>query len=262
VADVDENSQEPDRRRLEGEGSAASRQTGLEDVAGAPTWPIPATETAPAPPPVGLNWGTVAERLSMDRRILQHEGLIVLAGEYFPEAGFFLDPATLDAQHVDVGDIALRHGYFIGNLSAREFSERLRVSAQASQSGRRVVHAERGPIIGLFADERSPRRVKTAVLQGAVGAEISIERGPLGLEVRVGRVESGGTVASLIASHEGAVISIAGKPVAGEPASSAPMSTAPDLPAAEADAYRPGTGVTSDSQAPARRPGSSEERMP
>src|SRR4051794_35197513 len=112
---------------LSGEGQSADEQTRVGDSPGSPTWPIPAEREPSLPPPVGLNWRSVAQHFGVDLQMLGHEGLIVLAGQYFPEAGFFIDPESFNAQHVDVGDIALRHGYFIGNLTAREFSQRLQL---------------------------------------------------------------------------------------------------------------------------------------
>lgn len=247
-----------DAAHLASEGASAAKQTKVGDTAGSPTWPISDESPHPAPPPVGLNWGTVAEGLGVDVRILEHEGLIVLAGEYFPEAGFFIDPQTLDAQHVDVGDSALRHGYFIGNLTAREFKDRLRLIAAGRPAGLPVMRRQGGPIIGLFADELQAKRAKSAVLQGAVGAGIRSEAGPIGVELRVERPMQPGAVASLIASHGGAVISIGGATVAGERTSGA-LSTAPSLPAAEADSTRRGTGSASDSQAASTEPGGSVE---
>jgi hypothetical protein len=247
-------------RRLRGDSRAASVETAIEDVPGSPTWPIEAPGSSlPAPPPVGLNWATVSQRLGIDLRVLQHEGAIILAGEYFPESGFFFDPDTLAAQQVDVGDVALRNGYFLGNITARDFAAWYPPAPKRwPAAGVPVVHRARGAVIGLFSDRRAAERTKTAILQGAIGGGIRLEDGPLGTELRVDRPEQPGSVATVIASHGGAVISIGGGPV-GVGRSQGPMTTAPAMPAAEADSRRPGTGSSSDNQAPAVELGGSEE---
>jgi hypothetical protein len=207
---------------------------------------------------VGLNWRTVAERFGMDLRLLEHEGLIVLAGEYFPTAGILIDPQAFSVQQVDVGDVALRHGYFIGNITARDFSERFPPTLPQSRSGMPIMRTEKGPIIGLFPSAQQAIRARTAILQGAVGAGLRSDEGPLGVELRVERPELPGMVATLIAANGGAIISIGNRPVAGVE-ESGPMSTAPSILAEEADTFRPGTGATSDSIAPAQETGGSEE---
>lgn len=254
------NDSDETERRLEGDSQAASIESSIEDVPGAPTWPIEAPGSGqPAPPPVGLSWATVAQALRIDLEVLQHEGIIVLAGEYFPESGYFFDPDTIEAQHVDVGDFALRHGYFLGSMTARDFAEWYPMAPQGTRAaGVPVVRQSRGAIIGLFTDRRAANRARSAVMQGALGAGVRLEDGPLGCELRVDRPEQPGAVATAIASHGGAVISVAGRPV-GAGTSRGAMTPAPPMPDAEADAWHPGTGTTSDSQAPSVEPGGSEE---
>lgn len=254
------NESDATERRLEGDSEAASLESGIEDVPGTPTWPIQAPGSGqPAPPPVGLNWATVARGLGIAREVLEHEGIIVLAGEYFPESGFFFDPDTLQAQHVDVGDVALRHGYFLGNITARDFGEWYPLTSTSTPaSGVSVIHRERGAIIGLFSNQRAAQRAKSAVMQGALGAGVRVEDGPLGSELTVERPELPGAVATAIASHGGAVISIGGRPVRAA-AGAGPLATAPAMADAEGDSLRPGTGASSDSQAPSVEIGGSEE---
>lgn len=247
-------------RRLAGDSRAASVDSGIEDVPGAPTWPIEAPGTAqPAPPPVGLNWATVSQGLDIDLEVLQHEGIIVLTGEYFPESGFFFDPVTLQGGHVDVGDIALRHGYFLGNITARDFGTWYPMAApRAEGAGLPVVRPTRGSIIGLFPSRRAAERARSTLMQGALGAGIRLDDSPLGCELTIDRPELPGSVATVIASHGGAVISIGGEPVVAGTADGA-MTTAPSLPAPEGDTRRPGTGSAADSEAPSRELGGSEE---
>ena len=247
-------------RRLAGDSRSASVDSGIEDVPGAPTWPIQAPESGqPAPPPMGLNWATVSDSLGIDLEVLEHDGIIVLAGEYFPESGFFIDPMTLEGQHVDVGDIALRHGYFLGNITTRDFAAWFPLApARSDRSGLPVIRRSRGSIIGLFPDRRAAERARTTVMQGALGAGIRLEESALGSELTVLRPESAGAVATVIASHGGALISLAGEPVAAAPSRGAPT-TAPSLPAPEGDSWRPGPGSTADSEARSLQRGGSEE---
>lgn len=248
------------RRMLWGDSRAASRESAVEDTPGSPTWPIQSPDSnEPSAPPVGLSWSTVSEGLGIDLRLLQHEGIVVLAGEYFPESGFFFDPDTLLAQHVDVGDVALRHGYFLGNITARDFAEWFQVApGGGTVAGLPVVRSESGPIIGLFRDELSAKRATSVVLQGSLGSGIRLERGPLGSELTVGRAEQPGAVATAVAALGGAVISIGGRPV-GTRTERGPLTTAAPLPSPEGDRWRPGTGATSDSQTPSVELGGSEE---
>lgn len=204
-----------DSNHLAGESGAASRETTVGSTPGSPTWPIVGESPPATPPPVGLNWGTVAERFGMDLRVLQHEGLIVLRGEYVPAAGYFIDPDTFVVQHVDVGGTAPRHGYFVGDTTASEFSEHLATNPPEAVMGLPVRRTEGGPIIGLFSSEQQAERARSAVMQGALGAGVRCEAGPLGIELRVERTALPGTIASLIAGQGGAVISVAGRPVAG-----------------------------------------------
>jgi hypothetical protein len=245
---------------LTGDSRAASVESGIEDVPGAPTWPIQAPGSGqPAPPPVGLSWATVSRGLDIDLELLEHEGIIVVAGDYFPESGFLIDPVSLLGQHVDVGDMALRHGYFLGNITARDFATWFPLApTRPGGSGLPVIRRARGAIIGLFPNRRAAERAKAAVMQGALGAGVRLEDSPLGCELRVDRPELPGTVATIMASHGGAVISIGGEPVAAQSADGV-MTTAPSLPAPEGDTWRPGTGSASDSEAPSLEVGGSEE---
>lgn len=247
-------------RRLTGDSRTASVESGIEDVPGAPTWPIQAPGSGqPAPPPVGLSWATVSRAIEIDLEVLEHEGIIVVAGDYFPESGFFIDPVSLQAQHVDVGDSALRHGYFLGNITARDFATWFPLApAGPVPSGLPVIRQTRGAIIGLFPSRRAAERAKSAVMQGALGAGVRLEESSLGWDLTVDHPEMPGAVATIMASHGGAVISIGGEPVAAQPADRA-MATAPSLPAPEADSWRPGTGSASDSEAPSLEVGGSEE---
>lgn len=247
--------------RFDIDGTLAAQDSGVADRPGAPTWPIPPgeAEPEPAPPPVGLNWGVVAERLGVDRRVLEHDGIIVLAGEYFPEEGYFLDPVTLTARHVDVGDMALRHGYLLGDLTIRDFRVQIPLNLDSGSRGRTVVRPAGGPLIGLFPRDVDAQRAKQQVLRGSLGTGLVTEEGPLGVELRVERAELAGRVATVIASNGGAVISVGGKPMRADLAQSGPIATGAALPDAEADAPRHGTGSASDSQTRAAELGGSEE---
>lgn len=252
------NDSDASERRLEGDSASASRESSVGDVPGAPTWPIEAPGSGQPAPPVGLNWTAVSQALGIDVELLQHEGVIVVAGDYFPESGYFFDPETMAAQHVDVGDFALRHGYFLGSMTARDFAQRYPLAPKSPPArGAPVVRQTRGAVIGLFADRRGAARAKAAVMQGALGAGIRLEDGPLGSELRVDRPEQTGAVATIIAAHGGAVISIGGEPVVASPRGA--MTPAPSMVEAQADAWRPGTGSASDSQAPSVETGGSEE---
>jgi hypothetical protein len=197
------------------EGLMEQGDSSVGDRPGAPTWPIPTPTSAdePAPPPVGLNWQVLAERLAVDRRVLEHDGVIVLAGEYFPEEGFFFDPSTLTAQPADVGDIALQHGYFLGDLAIRDFRVRIPLGRPTRLHGHPIIRHEAGTIIGLFPSEIETRRARQQILQGSLGSGLSQEAGPLGVELRVEHPELPGRVATVIAANGGAVISVSGKPV-------------------------------------------------
>jgi hypothetical protein len=212
---------------------------------------------------VGLNWGAVAQRLGVPLRLLQHDGAIVLAGEYFPESGYFLDPATLRARFVDVGEIALKHGYFLGELAIRDF----RVHVPIQQETGQVVHpvirpAKSRPIIAVFRRESDAQRAKGQILQNSLGSGASSQSGPLGIELRIERPTLGGRVATVLASHGGAIVSVGGKAIAPPEPSPGPSATGPSIVGEQAPAPRPGTGVVSDVQVPAADWGGSEESRP
>jgi hypothetical protein len=196
---------------LDMQGAFERRESAMGDDPGAPTWPIPVPAGSPLPPPVGLNWGTVAQRYGADVRTLMHDGYIVLAGEYVPETGYFVDPQTLRARRVDVGQRVLEHGYLIGRLTADEFPMRLEMAPEGD--GRLenvVVRRARGPVIGLFADRRDAERCRDTIVSGAIGSGVMLEDGPLGTELRVASADVAGRVATAISGHGGAVISVGG----------------------------------------------------
>lgn len=228
------------------EGAFEAQDSRIEDTPGAPSWPMPSTgsvENAPVPP-VGLNWGAVAAQIGVDRRVLEHDGQIVLTGEYFPEAGFFINPETFDARHVDVGDIALRSGYFLGDLSVSEFHIQVPVGRAFATSGKPVIVPQDGPVIALFSTQVEADRARRKIVQGSLGSGISTEPGPLGVELRVARPELAGRVATVIASQGGAVISVAGRTFGG----TGPMSTRSSAVGGEGDSRRAGTGSFSGSE--------------
>jgi len=219
--------------------------------------------TESASPPVGLNWDVVSRQIGLDRRLLQHDGNIVLAGEYFPEAGYAFDPATLQARFVDVGEIALRHVYFLGELALRNVRSHIPVPQETAQITHPIIPSPpTGPMIGLFAEEVAANRAKQRILHGSVGSGVTAEVGPLGYELWVARPHSGGMVATIIAGQGGAIISIGGVPVTQLTESSGPSSTGPSIVGEQAPAPRPGTGVASDVQVPAEEAGGSEELRP
>jgi hypothetical protein len=190
-------------------------ESSRSDVPGAPTLPIPAAGASPAPTalPVGLNWRTVADRLGIDPPLLQRAGIIVVAGEYYPEGGYALDPATLRAHFVDIGDMAFRHCYFLGDVAIRDYRLDLEIETVELPSGARVIPVTRGSLIGLFGNRLGAERAKSRILRGSLASGLTIEDGPLGPELHVRRPELPGRVATAMASEGGAIISIAGKPV-------------------------------------------------
>jgi hypothetical protein len=199
--------------RLLAEGEAAEHQSARGDVPGIPSWPIISQSalSEAAPPPVGLNWARVSERTGIELRILEHDGSIVLAGEYVPAPGFVIDPGTYLAQSARIGDRVLYHAYFIGELSASEFGLKLSVDPDSGSVPNAVVRTASAPVIGLFRDGADAERARRQVMEGSVGYGVSVQPGPLGTELRVARTENAGRVATLIASHHGAVISVGGQ---------------------------------------------------
>lgn len=201
---------------------------------------------SPASPSVGLGWAGVASLLDTDLKILMREGIVVLAGEYFPEAGFALDPTTAAARWVDVGHVALRHCLFLGELTLRDLKVNL---TRKVKPGDRVRHPvipqpSTGPIIGLFMKPVDARRAKQQIMQGSLGWGLSVQQGPLGHQLVVERSELGGRVASIIASHGGSIISIGGHPLVGQASVTGPMAPGDVLRAVGAENPRDGTGST------------------
>jgi hypothetical protein len=195
------------------EAEVAEHQSARGDVPGSPSWPIvSSTDIAEAvPPPVGLNWADVADRIRVDPRILEHDGSIVLAGEYVPAPGFVIDPATFLARSARVGDRVLYHSYFIGELTASEFGLKLSVDPDSGSVPNAVVRTASAPVIGLFKDSADAERARRQVMEGSIGYGVSVQQGPLGTELRVARTENAGRVATVLAAHRGAVISVGGE---------------------------------------------------
>jgi hypothetical protein len=226
-----------------------AEQSSRGDVPGAPTAPMPAAAAAPpsGPPPVGLNWQVVAARLGVDPSVMQRAGIIVLAGEYFPEGGFVLDPATFQARRVDVGDVALRHGYFLGDVAIRDFRLDLDIVTPPAPRGLQIVPVTRGAIIALFRDRVQAERSKRRILANSIGSGLRIEDGPLGPELHVHQPDLPGRVATTIAAEGGAIISVGGRPMSDAAAEGA-MATG--LGHGEGDRPRGGIGATGQSTAP------------
>ena len=201
---------------LSAQGSEEMREAAVEDVPGAPTWPIPSRESIvePEAPPVGLSWTKLAQTLNIDPRVLRHEGAIVLTGEYVPEAGLLIDATSLAAVQLHTGDRALSHSYFIGDVTMSQFLLHIPLAARGSVVTHPIVRTAAAPIIGLFAGERDANRAREQIVQGSIGSGLSLDSGPLGIELRVRRASIAGRVATVIASHRGAVTSIGGQPLA------------------------------------------------
>ncbi|MGI8968173.1 MAG: hypothetical protein ACR2GA_03615 [Chloroflexota bacterium] len=199
-----------------------------------------ASTPSAATPPVGLSWAAVSAALQVDLDVLEREGSIVLAGEYFPDAGYALDPTIQTARRVDVGDRALQPAYFLGKLTLGSFSVRLPPTVGDLGSEGVVVQADRAPIIGLFSDHDAADRAAQQILQGSIGGGVAAEDGPLGVELHVRHSDMPGRVASVIASLHGAVISVGGQPVETR-RSTGPLATGTGI--GEGDARRGGTGA-------------------
>ena len=246
----DDAGNEARRQPLDEADREESRESSVGSTPGAPAWPNPAPgSTSTATVPVGLNWQVVADRLDVDPRILRHDGLIIVAGEYFPSVGYFLDPATLEGRRVDVGDVALHHGYFIPQIALRQFKQSVPASGNGRSALKPIIPTTgRGLVIGLFADEREALRSRERILRGSLGAGVTVDNTPLGFELRVSRPLMTGRIASVIASHGGGVLAIDGRPVT-EP-NSVRGSLATGSSTGSGDARRPGTGVTGDSAGP------------
>ncbi len=195
------------------ESELAEQQSARGDVPGTPSWPIvsPTALSEPVPPPVGLNWAQVSDRTGIELRILEHDGSIVLAGEYVPAPGFVIDPATFLARSARIGARVLYHSYFIGELTASEFGLALSVDPDPGSVLNAVVRTASAPVIGLFQDSADAERARRQVMEGSVGYGVSVQQGSLGTELRVARTENAGRVATVIACHHGAVISVGGE---------------------------------------------------
>ncbi|PZS07989.1 MAG: hypothetical protein DLM70_03030 [Chloroflexi bacterium] len=195
--------------------------------------------------PVGLNWQSVAERVGVDTAVLQRDGLILVAGEFFPTPGCFFDPVTLRSRRVDVGDIALRHGYFLTESTIRASRPDLTVDGNALPGFKTVIPSiGKGAVIGLLPSLTAARQTKDRILRGSLGAGIAIEQTPLGTEMRVSKPQQPGRIATTIASHGGGVIAIDGPPVGGSGVSRGPIATGRDRLIEPGDARRAGTGTT------------------
>lgn len=183
------------------------------DVPGAVSWPSVSSSAATPlePPPVGMNWARVAQAIGVDARILEHDGSIVLAGEYVPAPGYVIDPSSFLARSARVGARVLYHSYFVGELTASEFGLRLAVDPDSGSVPNAIVRSAGAPVIGLFSDEVDAERARRQIVEGSVGYGVTKGVGPLGTELRVARTENAGRVATLIASHHGAVISVGGE---------------------------------------------------
>jgi hypothetical protein len=244
-------------RSGDADGSIERDDSADEDVPGSPTWPERAGTVVaqPGPPPAGLHWGAVADQLAVERYILEHDGAIVLPGEYFPEAGFALDPETLTARHVDVGDMALRPAFFIGDMTVSEFRPRLPLGQWESVVGTPVIVPLKGAVIGLFASRTEADRAKRKIVQGSLGTGISIVDGPLGIEMRIGRPELTGRIATIIAGHGGSVLSIGGEELT---RGRGPVATGSSERGGAGDALRGGIGATGSAEGPLAPRGQTE----
>lgn len=223
----------------------------IEDVPGSPTWPIlpPESPTGASAPPVGLSWQVVADRLGLDRAVLEHDGTLIFPGEYFPEAGFVINPDTLEARHVDVGDIALRPGYFLGDSVVGEQLLRLPRAGEPEVAVHPIIPYAQGPVVALFLDAAQAEHARRRLLRGSLAAGVSTRRANDAIEVRVDRAQLVGRVATLLASHGGAIVTVGGESLVAN-FSGGPMATASTAFGYSGDARRPGTGVDSDSEGP------------
>jgi hypothetical protein len=196
-------------------GLPDSGSEGGQNATKKPSWPIPAPDvlTDPPPPPVGLNWGTVSQQLGLDLQVLKHDGRIMVAGEFVPEGGVVIDPHTFRALRAHIGSRVFGHAYFVGELTLDEHRLQLPVEGNLPQDANVIVRAEGGAVIGIFADGQQATRAKRQIIRGSIGAGVTLEQGPLGMELRVARSDAAGRVATVIASQGGAVISIGGERV-------------------------------------------------
>lgn len=239
-------------RRTEDEASrAAADEQAIEDVPGAPTWPIRDPETPYGFPaaPVGLNWESVADALRVDRAVLEHDGILLLPGEYFPESGYFLDPVTFRAVHVDVGDMAVRPGYFLSNLVVSEQNLRLPTADSVVLLQNPIVAPLTGPVTALFIDPINAERARRLALRSSLASGARIVPSGDAVELRIETPELPGRVATLLASLGGSVITVGQRPVVLRE-ETGPMATRSTITSYTGDARRGGTGVTSGSPGP------------
>ncbi|HLJ68013.1 MAG TPA: hypothetical protein VKX16_11700 [Chloroflexota bacterium] len=231
---------------LESESQAQRRESSLGNVHGSPTWPVAAesaTSAAGSPGP-GLSWAAVAGRIGVDYAVLAHDGAIVFPGEFFPEAGYFLDPVTFEARYVDVGDTALAPGYFLGALTIREFHITLPTITDGAAAEHPIAPAGAGPITARFATDESAERARDELLRASLASEVQTRRSDGRVEVSVGSAGLPGRVATVLARHGGTITSVTTAPAADR----GPARVTASAPQREhGDAARGGTGATGDS---------------
>lgn len=224
----------------------ASQESSIEDVPGAPTWPI-LPPSAPRGTPafaVGLNWQSPATGLGIDRIVLEHDGIIVMPGEYFPESGYALDPITLGARHVDVGDVALRPVYFLGNIVTSGRNLRLTLAPPMAVVENAIVPRVVGDLVAVFPDPVAAERASRLLMRASLAASVSRVATRDSVEVRVKKPELYGRVATLLASMGGAVVSVGEHPVLMS-ADTGPLAARTSGTSYTGDGRRGGTGVTS-----------------
>ncbi|HEX8918070.1 MAG TPA: hypothetical protein VF898_06185, partial [Chloroflexota bacterium] len=112
------------------------------------------------------------------------------------------------------GDIAFHHSYFLGELAIRNFRSRIEPLDVVPPDGQPVIpRVPVGPLIALFNDDVAVARSRQRILEASIGSGISAQKGPLGPELRVEQTTLPGRVATVMAGHGGAVLSIGGIPV-------------------------------------------------
>lgn len=238
---------EQGKDRIAEAGRFVRQEDSLGDVPGAPTWPAEDRYGQVGAPPVGLNWEVVGRRLGVDVSVLEHGGVIVFPGEYFPESGYALDPATFVARRVDVGEMVLRPCYFLGKSVVNAAGARFEVDETPAAAQHAIIRPLIGPVIGLFVERADAERARNRLLRGSLGAGVTVEDGPLGTEVHVASPELMGRVATALAAEHGAILSAGGLALAGAEGSG-PTATGSGI--GEGDRPRGGTGAFSGATAP------------